>query len=126
MRGLAAILGLTMTLGIGYLLYERSTVSEGLTQSPPQQQIDLIAIKSELQTIGQAERQYILTNPGFGTIDELRAGQLLVGEVDRRGYTFVVEVNGAQGFTCTASPTDPSKTGWPTLAIDETMQVVER
>jgi hypothetical protein len=37
-----------------------------------------------------------------------------------------VVVDGNQGFTVTATPSDPNKTGWPTLAMDQTMQVTQR
>jgi len=32
-------------------------------------------------------------------------------------------VDGNQGFTITATPTHPDKSGWPTLTIDQTLQV---
>lgn len=126
MRSLAAVLGLVAVLWVGYFVYERALAPQGMAASSPQQQVDVIAVKSELLTIAQAERQYILTHPQYGTLDQLRAEELLAGDADRRGYAFSIEVDGARGFICTASPADPGRTGWPTFTIDETMQVAER
>jgi hypothetical protein len=93
---------------------------------PPQQQIDVVGIRSELLAIGQAERQYFVTHSAYGTLDDLQQDKLLTGGADRRGYTFTMQVDGAQGFTVTAAPSDPGKEKWPTLSMDQTMQVSER
>ena len=93
---------------------------------PPQQQIDVVGIRSELLSIGQAERQYFATHSSYGALDDLQQDKLLTGGADRRGYTFTVQVDGAQGFTVTAAPSDPDKEKWPTLSIDQTMQVSQR
>jgi len=93
---------------------------------PPQQQIDVVGIKSELLSIGQAERQYFVTHSAYGTLDDLEQDKLLTGGADRRGYTFTVQVDGAQGFTVIAAPSDPEKATWPTLSMDQTMQVSQR
>ncbi len=93
---------------------------------PPQQQIDVVSIRSELLTIGQAERQYFVAHSAYGTLDDLAREQLLTGGADRRGYVFAVEPNGDQGVTAMATPQDPDKQNWPTLTIDQTMQVTQR
>jgi hypothetical protein len=98
----------------------------GKPAPPPQQQIDVVGIRSELLSIGQAERQYFVTHSSYGTLDDLEQDKLLTGGADRRGYTFTVQVDGAQGFTVTAAPSDPEKEKWPTLSMDQTMQVSQR
>jgi hypothetical protein len=109
-----AILGLALTLGC--------TSQPG----PPQQQIDVVGIRSELLAIGQAEGHYLVAHSTYATLDELRQESLLTGGADRRGYVFNVAVNGSQGFTVIATPSDASKKDWPTLAMDQTMQITER
>ena len=94
--------------------------------APPQQQIDVVGIKSELLAIGQAERQYFVTHSTYGTLDELEQDKLLTGGANRRGYVFTVQVDGSQGFTATASPQDAGKQNWPTLSMDQTMQVSQQ
>ncbi len=102
------------------------TSCSGKAAPPPQQQIDVVSIRSELLTIGQAERQYFVAHSTYGTLDDLEREQLLTGGANRRGYTFTVEPDGTQGFTATATPEDPGKQNWPTLSIDQTMQVTQR
>jgi len=62
----------------------------------------------------------------YGTLEELQKEQLLVDAPDRRGYTFAVAINGTDGFTVTAAPADPGKTTWPTLSIDQALNVSEK
>jgi hypothetical protein len=112
-RSVATILGLVVILGCRQA-------------APPQQQIDVVGIKSELLAIGQAEGRYLVEHSTYGTIEQLQQDSLLTSAADRRGYTFSVAINGSQGFVVTATPSDADKKGWPTLAIDQTMQVTEQ
>jgi hypothetical protein len=107
------ILGLVVTLGCRQA-------------PPPQQQIDVVGIRSELLEIGRAEGRYLVAHSTYGTVEQLQQDELLTSPPDRRGYVFNVVVDGNQGFTVTATPSDPNKTGWPTLAMDQTMQVTQR
>jgi hypothetical protein len=93
---------------------------------PPQQQIDVVGIRSELLVIGKAEGTYLVTHSTYATLEQLQQDSLLTGGADRRGYTFTVAVSGSDGFTATATPSDADKKGWPTLMMDQTMQVTER
>jgi len=93
---------------------------------PPQQQVDVVGIRSELLAIGQAEGHYLVAHSTYATIEQLQQDGLLTGGADRRGYKFSVAVNGSQGFVATATPSDADKQGWPTLAVDQTMQITER
>jgi hypothetical protein len=114
MRMLSVIVaGLLLTLGCGQ-------------PAPPQQIIDTVGIKAELLTIGKAEGQYLVAHSAYGTMEQLVQDTLLTGGADRRGYTFRIDVNGSEGYTVTATPTDPEKKNWPTLAMDQTMQVSEK
>jgi hypothetical protein len=92
---------------------------------PPQQQIDVVGIRSELLAIGKAEGSYLVAHSTYATLDQLQQDGLLTGGADRRGYVFDVAVNGSEGFTVTATPTDAGKKGWPTMAMDQTMQVIQ-
>jgi hypothetical protein len=94
--------------------------------APPQLQIDVVGIRSELLVIGKAEGQYLVAHSTYGTLDQLKEDNLLTGGADRRGYSFSVQVNGSDGFSVTATPLDPDKKNWPTLILDQTMQVAER
>lgn len=126
MRGLAAILGLVVVLGGGYFVYQTYMTETNLAQTPPQQQIDIVGIRSDLLAIGQAERQYLNTRAAYGTLEQLRDESLVTVGAEQRGYLFSVAVDGNRGFKVTATPSDANKVGWPTLTIDETMQITER
>lgn len=117
------ILVVVIAMCAGLYLYSRDlqTIPEG----SPQQQIDTVAIRQRLLTIGQTERQYQATNSKYATLEELASADLLPGGTEQRGYSYTADVSGS-GFTITATPTAADKTGWPTLTITETMQVVEK
>jgi hypothetical protein len=92
----------------------------------PQEQIDAIAIRGNLLSIGQAERQYLNAHGAYGTIEQLQQdGPPTIG-TENRGYAFTATTDGATSFTITATPTDPNKPGWPTFVITDAMQVTQR
>ena len=96
------------------------------SNKPPAEQIDVVSIRAELMQIARAEQRYLVMYSKYGALEELQKEQLLVDAADRRGYTFTVAINGTDGFTVTAAPADPAKTAWPTLTIDQTLQVSEK
>jgi len=128
MRGITGIAGLLVALGAAYFIYHSYLTKSGPAGAVehPQEQIDVIDIKTNLLTIGQAERTFLNAHGAYGTIEQLQQdGPASIG-ADNRGYTFSAAPNGAASFTVTATPVDPKKAGWPTLVITETMQVTER
>jgi len=118
------LIGLLVVLGCGFYIYQRSATST-LGDTSPQEQIDTVAIRQRLITIGNTEKQYMATHGNYATLEQLSKDNLLPGGTEQRGYTFTAEVS-ATGFTITATPTDEDKEDWPTLEITENMQVVER
>ena len=128
MRGITGLAGLLVALGAAYFIYHSYLTKSGPAGAVehPQEQIDVIDIKTNLLTIGQAERTFLNAHGAYGTIEQLQQdGPASIG-TDNRGYTFNAAPNGATSFTVTATPIDPNKAGWPTLVITETMQVTER
>jgi hypothetical protein len=125
MRSMATILGLVVALGGGYVVYDKYMTRTNLTQTPPQEQIDVIGIRAGLLSIGQAERLYLVTHGNYGTLDQIRQENPTIA-TDQRGYVISLAVDGSGGFTATATPVDANKANWPTLTMDETMQVVQR
>lgn len=117
------ILGVVIALCVGLYLYQRNL--QEVPEGSPQQQIDTVAIRQRLLAIGQTERQYQATNGKFATLEELDNAQLLPGGTEQRGYSYTAEISGS-GFTITATPTASDKADWPTLSIDNTMQVTEK
>ena len=63
----------------------------------------------------------------YASIDDLQQdGSLAFQGSGRRGYTYTSEVDDGQHFKITGTPSDPAKKGWPTLSIDETMQITQQ
>jgi len=117
------LIAVVIALGVGLYIYRRSI--DAMPGGSPQQQVDTVAIRQRLLTIAQAERQYQAGNGKYGTLEQLASDGLLPGGTAERGYTYSADVGGA-GFTITAVPTAANKTGWPTLSINESMQVTEQ
>ena len=125
-RSVFTIGALLIALGGGYVAYTNSLARSGATNAPPQQQIDLVAVRTNLLNIGQAERSYLAAHGTFASIEELHREGPPVLPIEHRGYVFSVVVDGARSFKATATPVDPNKPGWPTLVIDETMTITQR
>ena len=120
------LISVVLALGTAYFVYSAQLTQSGAVTAPPQQQIDVTGIRAALLEIGQAERMYVNAHGAYGTLEQLRADGAPELGTERRGYAFDVATNGAQGFKAIAKPTDPGKSNWPTLTIDETMQVTSR
>jgi len=122
----AGFIGVLLVLGAAYIIYNAQPTRSPGTTASPQEQIDVMSIRTSLLEIGQAERQYVIAHGSYGTLDQLRADGPPALGTPRRGYVFQVEPNGARGFKASATPTDPNKPGWPTLTLDDTMQISAR
>jgi len=119
------LLGLVVVLAIVYLLYAKWAGPSGPT-SRPQQQIDLVGVKSDLLSIAQAERMYLAANGTYASLDQLRQdGSITFSATNRHGYNYSADIDDGQHFKIAATPADPAKGDWPALFIDETMQVFQ-
>jgi hypothetical protein len=126
MRAGGAILGLVIVVAIIWFVM-KSQVSQGPTGAqPPAQTIDVVGVKSDLLAIAQAERMYMASHGSYVSVDELQQdGSITFSGANRRGYSYTAEVDDGQHFKITARPSDPAKASWPSLSIDETMQVTQ-
>jgi len=124
MRVVGSLLALLTVLAIGYFIFKTQFAKGPQQGTPPMEQIDAIGVTTDLQAIAQAERMYLAGHGAYATVDQLQQeGSITFSPSNRRGYNYVAELDDGQHFKVTAKPVDPSKQGWPTLAIDETMQV---
>ena len=124
MRAVGGILGLVIVMAIIWFVV-KSQFTQGPTGGqPPKEVIDVVGVKSDLLAIAQAERMYLASHGSYASVDELQQdGSITFSGANRRGYSYTAEVDDGQHFRITAQPTDPAKAGWPTLSIDESMQV---
>jgi hypothetical protein len=127
MRALAAIL---VACGVlfavyHYYLQKMPTTDQG---TAPTQAISLTCVRADLLQIAQAERGYVALNGHCAAMDDLiSSNSLTMSRPERDGYSYTVECSGG-AFTVTARhPAAPegSPVRYPTLAIDQTMQVHE-
>jgi hypothetical protein len=127
MKTAGGVLGLLVVLAVGWFVVRSQFMQGPAGGAPPKQAIDVVGVKSDLLAIAQAERMYLASHGSYATLDQLQQeGVLSFSGTNRRGYNHVAEVDGGQHFKITAMPSDPSKQGWPTLTIDETMQVTQQ
>jgi len=120
--GLIAVI---IVLGVGFYVYQQRATTMAPGGASPTEQIDVTAIRQRLLTIAQTERQYQASNGKYATLEELSSENLLPGGTEQRGYTYTAEIR-SNGFTITATPSDPAKRDWPTLQVTESMTVTER
>jgi hypothetical protein len=127
MKASGMILGLLIVAAIVWFVV-KTQFSQGPTGTqPPAETIDVVGVKSDLLTIAQAERMYLASLGSYVSVDELQQdGSITFSGASRRGYSYTAEVDDGQHFKITAKPTDPAKATWPTLSIDETMQVTQQ
>jgi len=127
MRRAAGLLSLVVALGVGYYIFKMQYTGGPTGGAPPKEVIDVVGVKNDLIAIGQAERMYLANHGTYGSIEQLQQdSSLSFSGTNRRGYNYTAEVSGGEHFRITATPADPAKAGWPTLTIDDTMQVSQQ
>lgn len=127
MKAAGSILGLVIVVAIIWVVM-KSQYSRGPTGvQTPAETINVVGVKSDLLAIGQAERVYMASHGFYASVDDLQQdGSITFSGTNRRGYSYTAELDDGQHFKVTAKPTDPSKAGWPTLSIDDMMQVTQQ
>ena len=117
------MLGLVVAAAIVYWLYSAQYGGEH-GKLPPKQQIDVTGVRMDLMALSQAERRYAALHGSYATLEELQQEESVQFKgTENRGYTYEINFEGAQSFRITATPVDPEKIHWPTLAIDQVGQV---
>lgn len=127
MKAAGTLIGLLIVVAIIWFVV-KSQFSQGPAGAqPPAETIDVVGVKSDLLSIAQAERLYMASHGNYVSISDLQQdGSLSFSGTNRRGYDYSAEVDGGQHFRITARPSDPAKASWPTLSIDESMQVTQQ
>ena len=109
-----------------YYLQKMPTTDAGTT---PTQAISLTGVRMDLNQIAMAERTYFASNAKCASLDELTSsGSLSLARLERDGYSYEVQCGEADRFSVVArhAPApEGSPIRYPTLAIDQAMQVGE-
>jgi hypothetical protein len=124
MKKVGGLIGLILALAIGYFVFKAEMTQGPTGGAPPQQAIDTTGVEGDLVAIGQAEKMYLAAHGTYASFDQLKQEAMTTfGDGSRRGYQYSIDFDGGQHFHITATPVDPAKKGWPTVSMDETMQV---
>ena len=127
MKAAGSILGLVIVVAIIWFVMKSQYSRGPAGAQPPAETINVVGVKSDLLAIAQAERMYLASHGSYVSVDELQQdGSITFSGANRRGYSYTAELDDGQHFRITAAPTDPAKASWPTLSIDETMQVTQQ
>ena len=127
MRALVAILvAAALVFGIYHFYFKKMPVTDEGTA--PTQAISLTGVRADLIQIAQSEAGYIALNGHCAPMDELISSKsLALSQPERDGYSYSIECSGGE-FSVTARHA-PAAAGspirYPTLAIDQSMQVRE-
>jgi hypothetical protein len=124
MRAVLGLAGILIAVLIGSLIYS-SQIRQVSEDKPLARQIDFVAVRGDLLSLGQAERLYYATNGRYVSLEELRRSNVATSIPDggRSGYQYAAEIEGDAHFRIMASPIDSSRTDLRILSIDETMQI---
>jgi hypothetical protein len=125
-----ALVGLVVVAGVLLGFYAFSLKKLPVTDSgtAATQAISLTGVRSDLLSIANAERGNVALNGQCASVGDLiSSGSLSMSRPERDGYSYSVECSGPD-FTITARHA-PAPAGsqirYPTLAIDQSMQIRE-
>ena len=127
MRALAAILvACGVIFGVYRYYFQKMPVTDQGTA--PTQAISLTGVRMDLLKIAQAERGYQALNSRCASLEELvSSNSLSMARPERDGYSYTLDCSG-EDFSVTArhAPApEGSPIRYPTLAIDQSMEVHE-
>ena len=95
----------------------------------PTQAVNLTGVRMDLLQMAQAERSYIASNGHCGSLSDLASsGTMNLNRTERDGYAYEVKCSDGADFSIVANhaPAPPdSPIRYPTLAIDQNLQVAE-
>src|SRR5579862_4629467 len=113
MRVAVSLLGLVIVMAVGFWIYRAELVggAPGGSASTIVDQADLAGVKTDLISIGEAERLYLAGHDSYATVEQLQQDGP-AGFSSRHGYNFKIDVAGAQHFEAVATPVAP-ESGWP-------------
>ncbi|HXM93984.1 MAG TPA: hypothetical protein VOA64_06980 [Candidatus Dormibacteraeota bacterium] len=115
-----------LTLGVYYFFLKKMpALDEGTVAT---QAISLTGVRSDLLQIAQAERGYIALNGHCASLDELiSSNSLTMSHPERDGYFYASECSGSDFSVTARHAPAPAGSGirYPTLSIDQTMQIRE-
>jgi hypothetical protein len=127
MRPLLGLLAAAAIAG-GFYFYSIKKMPSTDAGTAPTHAISLTGVRGDLLQIAQAERTYIATNGRCAPLNELiDSAALSMSRTERDGYQYSVECSNLEYNVIArhAAPSTDPGVRYPTLAIDQSMQVHE-
>jgi hypothetical protein len=119
--GIVGLLAVALIAALTYKYYFSQGSSAGVTT--PRQTIDVVGVKNDLVSIGQAERIYQAEHGSYASLDDLvSSGAMSMKKTGRAGYSYEAEAS-ADSFRVTAHCPSDTAPGCVSYAIDQTMEV---
>ena len=115
------LLALIIVVAVGGYLYTKQAQTIAPEGTGPQTTIDVTAVRSDLMTLANAERQFYASNGKYVSLDELNSA----GGVNlprRPNYSYSAEP-GDTGFKITASYSGSDPKAPKNIVINETMSI---
>jgi hypothetical protein len=126
-KTVTSLLGLLIVAAIIWFVIKPQFTHGPAGGASPKKLIDVVGVKTDLMVIGKAEQLYLAVHGSYASLEQLEQdGEIAFSGTDRRGYNYTAEINDGQHFKISASPSAPDKQGWPTLWIDQTMEVAQQ
>jgi hypothetical protein len=128
MNKLLSLVVVAAIVGLAYFYYikKMATTDAG---TAPTQAVSLTGVRMDLSQIAQAERTYFVSNGKCATLEELSSsGTMNLARISRDGYAYEVQCGEANQFSAVArhAPApEGSPIRYPTLSVDQNMQVSE-
>lgn len=126
------LVGILVFVAVAFGIFYFTTKKMPTTDSgtAPTQAISLTGVRRDLLQIAQAERSNLALNTHCASIDELiSSGTLTMSKPERDGYTYEIQCSGDSGEYKVVARHAPAPEGspirYPTLTIDQSMQVSE-
>jgi hypothetical protein len=121
---------LLVFVGIAFGIYQYSLKKMPVSdpRTTPTQAISLTGVRGDLLQIAQSERSFMALGDHCASIDELiSSNSITMQRPERDGYTYTVQCSGADFAVIARHPPAPegSPIRYPTLAVDQTLQVHE-
>jgi hypothetical protein len=126
------LVGLLVFVAVAFGIFYFTTRKMPTTDSgtAPTQAISLTGVRADLLSIANAERQSLALNSHCASVGELiSSGSLSMKSAERDGYTYDVRCDGDSGQFKVVARHAPAPAGspirYPTLAVDQNLQVAE-
>ena len=117
-------LTLIIAVGIGMYIYSQQaqSSSHAAGANNPKAAINITGVRSDLNSIAQAERRYYASEAKYASLDELISANYISIGRQRPPYSYDVETS-TNGFRVVATRSGDDASGTPAqLSVDENME----